>query len=102
MPFKSGAEWTGNAGGRPKKLPLTDASREKLASPYPGDPDGRTYAQVIVDKLCMMAVHGDIAAIKELADRSEGKAVQRIEQSEGPATPAVTYGLPDTAEEHIQ
>lgn len=94
---------SGNPGGpgRPKKLPLTDASREKLSSLVPEDPLGRTYAQLIVDKLCTMAVAGDIAAIKELADRSEGKAVQRIEQADATATPDVTYGLPDT-EEHIQ
>ncbi len=36
---------------------------------------------VIADKLCAMAMEGDIAAIKEIGDRLEGKPRQAVEHS---------------------
>jgi hypothetical protein len=74
MPGKSG-----NPNGRPKRTPLTDVTREKLPQKIPDDPQGRTYAEAIVDKLIAMALSGDIAAIRELHDRAEGKARQTID-----------------------
>jgi hypothetical protein len=70
---------SGNPGGRPKRMPLTDVTREKLPQKIPDDPQGRTYAEAIVDKLIAMAIGGDIAAIRELHDRAEGKARQTID-----------------------
>ena len=68
-----------NPGGRPKKTPLSDACREVLASPVPGDPEGRTYAEKIAATLAEKAANGDIRAAQELADRAEGKARQSVE-----------------------
>jgi len=70
-PWKPGQ--SGNPGGRPKKLPITDAIREALARDMG---DGRTMADVVVDVLIEAAKKGDMAAIRELADRAEGKPVQ--------------------------
>jgi len=61
---------SGNPGGRTAKL--SEASRVKLASVIPGDPEGRTYAEGIANKLARLAIKGDIRAAQELADRAEG------------------------------
>lgn len=37
----------------------------------------------VIEKLYQMAVDGDMAAIREIIDRTEGKAVQAIETGEG-------------------
>src|SRR5215471_8301134 len=68
--FKPGQ--SGNPGGRPRTAKLSEASRVKLASVIPGDPEGRTYAEGIADKLARLAIKGDIRAAQELADRAEG------------------------------
>lgn len=73
MPGKSG-----NPNGRPKKAPMADASREILLALAPGDPQGRTYAQVIAERLAMMARNGDVEAFRALADRAEGKPRQTL------------------------
>jgi len=60
-----------NPNGRPRKeLTISDAIRSALEK----DPE-RT--QKLVDKLISMAVEGDISAIREIADRIEGKPIQR-------------------------
>ena len=70
---------SGNPGGRPKAAPLSQACREVLALPVPGDPEARSYAQKIAATLAEKAAQGDIRAVAELADRAEGKARQSIE-----------------------
>jgi hypothetical protein len=70
-----------NPGGRPSKTPLTDAYRRLLETPYPGDQRGRTYAQRIAEVLCYEAGGGDLAAIREITDRTEGKARQNVEMN---------------------
>lgn len=75
--FKAGNR--ANPGGRPKMAPLSQACRELLATPVPGNPEGHTYAQAIAKKLAQKALAGDIRAAQELADRAEGKARQSIE-----------------------
>jgi hypothetical protein len=70
---------SGNPGGRPKSAPLSQACREVLALPVPGDPQGRTYAEMIAATLAGKAVEGDIKAAQELADRAEGRARQSID-----------------------
>ncbi len=79
---------SGNAGGRPKKTPLTDACRELLNKPAPDDPAGRNYAEAIVERLAKAALAGSIPAAREIADRAEGKARQSMEVS-GPDGKAV-------------
>jgi len=75
--FKKGQ--SGNPGGRPKSAPMSDAAREVLAKLVPGDPEGRTYAQAIAQKLADKALSGDLRAAQELADRAEGRAQQSVE-----------------------
>ncbi len=71
---------SGNPGGRPKgSVKLSTCYERSLARPYPDDAQGRTYAQVIADKAVELAAAGDIAAIKEVTDRTEGKAPQKVE-----------------------
>jgi len=47
--------------------------------PVPGDPAGRTYAEVIEQTLAEKALAGDIRAAQELADRAEGRTRQHVE-----------------------
>lgn len=71
---------SGNPSGRPKGSGrLSKALAALMLEQYPGDERGRTYAEFIAEKLATAAAAGDIAAIRELADRTEGKATQRIE-----------------------
>ena len=73
---------SGNPGGRPRRTALTDALREKLDEPYLGDRAHRTNAEVIAEKLVRAATKGNIQAIREIADRVEGRCVAQKEPSE--------------------
>ena len=72
---------SGNPGGRPSVASLAKACRQKLEEPFPNDPEGRSYAEVIADKLARLAAKGDISAARELADRAEGRPRQQVEVS---------------------
>lgn len=72
---------SGNPNGRPKSITLSDAYRRILAEPVPGDPAGRTYADVIAEMVAMSATAGSVKAARELADRTEGKPRQVLEHS---------------------
>jgi hypothetical protein len=73
---------SGNPGGRPKgSVKISSAYERSLARLVPGDPEGRTYAQFIADKNVELAAEGNIAAIKEVTDRVEGKAPRTVEIS---------------------
>lgn len=72
---------SGNPGGRPKKTPLADACRDLLEEAVPRDRSGRSYAEAIAEKLAKKALRGNIAAVREIADRAEGKARQAMEVS---------------------
>jgi Family of unknown function (DUF5681) len=61
-----------NPAGRPKQTKLTAAFREVLAEPFPGG-RGLTYAQVIARRVASDAAKGNLMAVKEIADRTEGK-----------------------------
>ena len=81
-----GTRWTKgqaspNPGGRPSKTPLSDAYRQLLGKPYPGDQRGRTYVERIADVVCYEAGGGDLAAIREITDRTEGNARQNVEMN---------------------
>lgn len=79
MPGKSG-----NPGGRPKgSVKISAAYERSLARLVSGDPEGRTYAQFIADKNVELAAQGNIAAIKEVTDRVEGKAPHTVEINHG-------------------
>jgi hypothetical protein len=54
-----------------------DAYRRLLETPYPGDQRGRTYVQRIAEVVCYEAGGGDLAAIREIADRTEGRPQSR-------------------------
>lgn len=74
--FKKGQ--SGNPAGRPKSALLSDALRRRLAEVDDKDVEGRTHAEVIADQLIAKAKEGDVAAIREIADRVEGKARQHV------------------------
>jgi hypothetical protein len=70
-----------NPGGRPSKTPLSDAYRRLLETPYPGDQRGRTYVERIAEVVCFEAGGGDLAAVREVADRTEGRPRQNVEMN---------------------
>jgi hypothetical protein len=80
---RSGSEATrwkpgqsGNPSGRPKKLHITVAIRAELEREGPdGIPNDEAIARVLVE----LARAGNMDAIREIADRTEGKARQRVE-----------------------
>lgn len=57
---------------------VTDNLRNKLLELIP-NADGKTIAAAIADKLVELALDGDLPAIKELLDRTEGRAKQHLE-----------------------
>jgi hypothetical protein len=70
---------SGNPKGRPKSITLSEAYRKQLAQPFPDDPQGRTYAEVIAEKLVMNAATGEVGSAREIADRTEGKPRQALD-----------------------
>jgi hypothetical protein len=75
-PFKPGQ--SGNPAGRPKSITLSEAYRKQLAMIDEADPQKRTFAEVLAEQMIVRAKTGDVAALKEVADRVEGKAKQTI------------------------
>jgi hypothetical protein len=84
--FKKGADWNGNAKGRPKKgLCLADKLQHRDKTKLP---DGRTNEDAYLDQLYSIArgegkVHPMevLAAINFIVERQYGKALERIERS---------------------
>jgi len=70
---------SGNPAGRPKSLTLSEAYRRALAQPFPDDPQGRTYAEIIAEKMVMSAATGEVGSAREIADRTEGKPRQAVD-----------------------
>ncbi len=64
---------SGNEKGRPKLTRLSEALRQQLAEISP-DADEQSIAEQIARALIREAKSGNIAAIKEVFDRAEGKA----------------------------
>ena len=86
---------SGNPAGRPKKLPITEAIRQEL------EKKGRFNVAndvAIARKLIALALDGDLEAIREIADRAEGKSRQRNEVS-GPEGGPIQFEAPGTREE---
>jgi len=97
IPFRPGQ--SGNPGGRPKKLPITDALRRILSRRIPAkDPRTAIGEDLVAFALIRKAVKGDLRAIAEIADRTEGKATERHEWS-GPDGGPIPFELPGTREE---
>lgn len=74
--FQPGA--SGNPNGRPKLTALSEALRAELAAEMPGA-DEQTYAEAIARALIAAALNGDVAAAREIADRTEGKPKQSLD-----------------------
>jgi len=73
---------SGNPGGRPKSRSLSEALRTRLAEVRPGDPAGRTFAEIVAANLIKIACgegSGAVHAANEIADRIEGRAPQSIQ-----------------------
>ncbi len=71
-PFLPGQ--SGNPAGRPKTRPFKDALRKAVAS---AGKDGEALKSVAL-ALLSKAQNGDVQAIKEVADRLDGKVAQGI------------------------
>ena len=69
---------SGNPAGRPKSMTLSEAYRRELAKADPDDPQGRTHAEVLAGRMMARAKTGDVQALKELADRVEGRPKQTV------------------------
>jgi hypothetical protein len=86
---------SGNPSGRPRLTRLTEALREQLAEISP-DADEQTIAEQIAKTLIKLAISGDVAAIKEIGNRTEGLPRQSIDldlQISDWRTEAQKYGV---------
>jgi hypothetical protein len=82
MPFEKGK--SGNPGGRPKEKPFAEALRMELAS---AGADHKKLRE-IAKNLITLASEGSekaLPAIREIADRMDGKPAQAIENGDGGA-----------------
>ena len=70
---------SGNPGGRPKTKLITQAYRELLEQLDPEEK--KTLAQILARNAVKHARKGNLAALKEITDRTEGKAVQPLSHS---------------------
>jgi hypothetical protein len=89
---------SGNPSGRPKLTKLTNALREQLAEIAPDAPE-ETIAERIAKTLIRLALSGDVQAIKEIGNRTEGLPKQAIDldlQINDWRTLAQNYGVSET------
>ncbi len=89
---------SGNLSGRPKLTKLTNALREQLAEIAPDAPE-ETIAEQIAKTLIKLALSGDVQAIKEIGNRTEGLPKQAIDldlQINDWRTLAQNYGVSET------
>lgn len=76
--FKPGNQWawrpgqSGNPDGRPKSKTLSEAYREILAAQMPGDADGRSFAEVIAERMVRLVLAGQVQAAVEIRKATEG------------------------------
>jgi len=64
---------SGNPNGRPKLTKLTEALRQQLSEQMPNASE-ETQAEAIARALIREALIGNVQAIREIGDRTEGKA----------------------------
>ncbi len=89
---------SGNEKGRPKLTRLTEALREQLSEEMPNAPE-RTVAEAIARTLIREAISGNVQAIREIGDRTEGKPMQKVDldlQINDWRTLAKNYGVSET------
>jgi hypothetical protein len=67
-----------NPGGRPRSADLSNAIRAQLESEMTLDGQIITVAEAITSVLVKSALSGDIRAIREIADRAEGRPSQTV------------------------
>ena len=79
--FRPGNEYafppgrSGNPKGRPKSMRLmTNRLRSNMQTPFPNDPAGRNFGEVIIDNLSLNAVRGDFRSLSEVLNRLEGSS----------------------------
>ena len=86
-PFPKGNPWawkpgqSGNPAGRTPLVRIGEAYSKILGIPIPDDPMERTYAEAIAQKVAELALKGNLFAVEEIADRTEGKPRQPVEHS---------------------
>lgn len=86
-PFPKGNPWawkpgqSGNPAGRTSLVRIGEAYSKILGIPIPDDPMDRTYAEAIAQKVAELALKGNLFAVEEIADRTEGKPKQPVEHS---------------------
>ena len=77
--FKPGQ--SGNPKGRPKNVRyLSERLRAKMLRRCPGDPHGRTFADMMIDELASDAAHGHPRAVRQVFDRLEGPTKRVIDE----------------------
>jgi hypothetical protein len=77
-PFKKGVDERRNTAGRPRLTKLTDSLRQQIAETNPDAPE-ETIAETIAKNLITLALSGDVQAIKEIGNRTEGLPKQSID-----------------------
>jgi hypothetical protein len=79
MPFEPGV--SGNPGGRRAEKPYRDMLRKVMFEEVGFDPQEppRTKLEAVCRKHYAVALGGSESAMKEIADRLDGKAIQQIE-----------------------
>lgn len=75
---------SGNPKGRPKGRTISDSLRQLLSEDHVSE---HTVADAVAEKLVEKALDGSIEAIKEIADRTEGKPSQRTVIAGDPDNP---------------
>ena len=81
MPFSKGK--SGNPQGRPKKgETLTDLLREKIEVPKTAK-EKLTRKERIIEQLITLAEGGDLAALRYVFDRIDGRPKESIELTDG-------------------
>lgn len=74
---------SGNPNGRPKSKPFREALRRAIAAAG----DDRDVLKDVADSLVAEALSGDVQAIRELADRLDGKVAQPLKGDDEDGTP---------------
>lgn len=97
MPWQKGQ--SGNLNGRPKQTPFQDQLRIVMGDSKLkglGVADGKKSAlRLAVEQLVLAAAKGEQWAIKEIADRTDGKPAQTIDQTINDARPKTEFTRDD-------